>query len=749
MKYTDTEKQYALKFFNDKFLTNNDLLDVAMRGGIGVWGIRKINQKILSWNLSEKRIEQIESDVRKHGIAHIFFPITEMQQGRVIDLFYKKLSDWFQIPQNKMNCRYGLELDEGTLSSIRRIYKIKLDETILFFRDTSSWNSMNQGLVISDEGFYCIPDNNDEKSYFYFGWKDFDQVKYKELVLYFQNKNGDVLGTLSIDMFVKGNDNMFVKGNMKFDIWGPKLAESLTQIAAHVEPDIDPFNFANEGKFDEALEVAESNLKSDPNNTSKHIVKARVILLKEREKNNIEDIDEQLLEIALKELQKAKELTDPEDLEGLSIINVNIGYVNEVLGQPFQARNAFIMALDRCDKDDRDDLMQELVKTENILKETWDKYTTTYEYKERKFIMPIKDNEIGGCVADGIDVFRTSNIPSCFKFPTGHPVANQLYIGHPYNPSLYVPFENHEDIFFIDKVHELCYLLECLGAEEINITSIKGKSISELNDNQRSYSGGADVKLFSGEASGNTQTHHQGEMTSNNQRTMKIKLDPMRKPFLPNDLIWYDEETQWQRLVNSRINGNMLEYNEFVSTSDTKFTHNSEKKDIETSAKYLWAKVHAGVEQNIETQFKEAAETQWKVEVKFRSIKDFANVIDDTPQITTQETKLIGTAEMTDDEQSYAEEVKFCLEDGTIGDKERRFLERMRTKLGISPERAAEIEASLQKPLFTEEEQEYLEVIKDLIIDGTIPESSRKILNRWRQRLNISEERASDIEKMI
>ena len=37
MEYTDTEKQYALKFFEDNFLANNDLLDVAMRGGLGVW----------------------------------------------------------------------------------------------------------------------------------------------------------------------------------------------------------------------------------------------------------------------------------------------------------------------------------------------------------------------------------------------------------------------------------------------------------------------------------------------------------------------------------------------------------------------------------------------------------------------------------------------------------------------------------------------------------------------------------------
>ena len=101
---------------------------------------------------------------------------------------------------------------------------------------------------------------------------------------------------------------------------------------------------------------------------------------------------------------------------------------------------------------------------------------------------------------------------------------------------------------------------------------------------------------------------------------------------------------------------------------------------------------------------------------------------------------------MTDEEQSYAEEVKFCLEDGTIGDKERRFLERMRTKLGISPERAAEIEESLQKPHLTEEEQEYLDAVKDEIVDGSIPESSRRLLNRLRRSMDISEERAEEIE---
>jgi hypothetical protein len=409
------------------------------------------------------------------------------------------------------------------------------------------------------------------------------------------------------------------------------------------------------------------------------------------------------------------------------------------------ARKHILLAMNSDSNNLVDEAKKLYSECEQEMTDFWDNYTENVDYHDRKYIMPVK--LIEGCADMNIETFLLEKVPNCVQFPIGHPVANQLYIGHPYNPSLYVPFEESEDIFFVDKVHELCYLLECLGAEEINITSIKGKDVSVFNDSQVSYSGSADIKLFSGEASGGKQSHHQGEMTSNNQRTMRIKLDPMRKPFLPEGLIWYDEQPDWQRLVNSRINGNVVEWSESVSTSQTKFTSNQEKRDIKASAKYLWTKVHAEVEQNIETQFKETTETQWKVEVKFPSIKDFANVIDDTQQITTQDTKLISTAQMTDDEQSYAEEVKFCLEDGTIGDKERRFLERMRTKLGISPERAAEIEESLQKPQFTEEELEYLDAVKEEIVDGTIPDSSRRLLNRLRRSLDISEERAIDVER--
>ena len=654
---------------------------------------------------------------------------------RIVTNFYDSMEKWY-LP-NGSDCISGKDLDDSTKAELRRNFKIGLDETILFKRDTSFWSSNDQGLVITEEALYCIPDNEDPSSRFVLYWEEFDRVLYKELTFYFYNGDERVCSIYK-DMFYKG-------GDINISKLGPKLAESLTQIAQLVEPYISPLDLADEGKYDEALELVEDNLKNDPNDYYLHFQKALFILQKEQRKEDSDDYDEQQLKLALNELKIGRELT--EDVETISVFYELAGDASHLLGWEMVARNYYILALEGCVNDLKDRIEDSIVESESIMKDLWDNYTTEREYKDRKFIMLIKDHEIGGCRVDGIDVFRLSNIPSCFKFPTGHPVANQLYIGHPYNPSLYVPFEESEDIFFVDKVHELCYLLECLGAEEINITSIKGKNISELNDSQRDFSGSADVKLLSGDVSGSMQSHHQGEMTSNNQRTMRIKLDPMRKPFLPEGLIWYDQQPQWQRLVNSRINGNMLEYNEFISTSQTKFTSNQEKIDIKAAAKYLWTKIHAEVDLNIKTQFKETTETQWKVDVKFRSIKEFTNVIDEAPQTSTQDTKLISTAQMTDDEQSYAEEIKFCLEDGAIGEKERRFLERMRTRLGISLERAAEIEKSLQKPQLTEDEQEYLDAVMDEIVDGLIPESSRKFLDRLRCKMDISENRAQEIEK--
>ena len=135
-------------------------------------------------------------------------------------------------------------------------------------------------------------------------------------------------------------------------------------------------------------------------------------------------------------------------------------------------------------------------------------------------------------------------------------------------------------------------------------------------------------------------------------------------------------------------------------------------------------KVSAHYESDSDSTFKEAEETEWKITAKFKPLEEYANNAMPV-EGTHEEAANPSTSTLSDDEQSYAEEVKFCLEDGAIGDKERRFLERMRTKLGISPERAAEIEESFHQPQFTEDEQEYLDAVRNST------GSSSKVMTRF------------------
>ena len=100
--------------------------------------------------------------------------------------------------------------------------------------------------------------------------------------------------------------------------------------------------------------------------------------------------------------------------------------------------------------------------------------------------------------------------------------------------------------------------------------------------------------------------------------------------------------------------------------------------------------------------------------------------------------------------QEYLNNIREFLEDDSeITPRERRMLDRIRQSLGISEERAKELEASLAKPQLTEDEQEYIEAYREYLVDGSIDEKSRKRLDIFRKGLGISEERATELEKTI
>lgn len=84
-------------------------------------------------------------------------------------------------------------------------------------------------------------------------------------------------------------------------------------------------------------------------------------------------------------------------------------------------------------------------------------------------------------------------------------------------------------------------------------------------------------------------------------------------------------------------------------------------------------------------------------------------------------------------------------DNGIITEDDRKFLERKRKKFNISEDRAKEIERELI-PSLNEDEKEYLETFKEFS-STTITDRIRRLLERERESLNISKERAEEIEK--
>lgn len=362
---------------------------------------------------------------------------------------------------------------------------------------------------------------------------------------------------------------------------------------------------------------------------------------------------------------------------------------------------------------------------------------TDMDYNERKIIMLVKEIN-KECSTNTIEVFKIDNYPSKIQFPKGHPKLGELYIGHPYRNNLYIPYANHEFQFFLDKVYEYCQLLQALGATEITIESIRGMNVSELQKYNFNASGGAN---YGPAAKVNAEYNEKKESSSkssvDNYLKEYRKMDPMSLPHIPDNLIWYPEQTTWQRLASQRTNNNnLLEFEEEFSTKETSFVSASEEESIKADLQILKFSANLNVNESNLKQSERSEETVWRIKVKFKSLADFV----------ISKSGISSNFMLSQNEDNYRAEVLYCIkENAGISEIDRRILNRKREQLGITEERAREIEESCM-PKYTDNEREYLGILEALDgLDLNDPIVQKRII-RERSLLNISEQRADELE---
>ena len=624
---------------------------------------------------------------------------------------------------------------EDIKSQMRQNFGIDYNEQILFIRDTSFWNSRDQGLVLTDNGVYCIPDNDKPDEKIVLPWSIIHHVEYRDLVLYFFGyENNTDNCPIHISYFMKSDDNN------KARRIGQSLAKLLTQMAQCVEPEADPFDIAcehydqlnAEGKHEEAFQFALS-CKDQEGLEIFYMPAARMYVQKEEY--------DKAIALCNEGMQRCEHGSPMEYQLLYAKYSAYHGLGNDIEARKYALPISLEAPTDLKYLTANDVILKEDATSD--FKDYDNEYVSSYlelPYNKRKVLLPV--NAYTDLCQDYLSVIDIKKLPdSGIVFPIGHPVAYQLYVGHPYVKQKYLPFETYELELIEDKVREFCQLVQCLGATEISIECLNS-SLSDRNTNAEQHIE-VEATYRVASASGKNDRSQSQHLIDEISQSINLhqRFAPSGKPYLPEGLVWYPNEPSWQRLYNQRMQGALQQHEERIETRKNRVLEGSELNSIEGEFKSLFLAANGQWNKKMEEKFTLQENAVLAIHVQFASL-------DKLEQAAPASTASIS--QYTEDEKEYLEELKTCLEEGgDISASERRLLERLRKHLGISEERALELEESL-KPSLTDDEKEYLEEYKLCLEDGgEISASERRLLDKLRNRLGISEERAKEIERMM
>lgn len=381
-------------------------------------------------------------------------------------------------------------------------------------------------------------------------------------------------------------------------------------------------------------------------------------------------------------------------------------------------------------------------------------FSSMVDYHERQFIYIAKNvDALAGCYDDNIQwLFTIDALPKELQFPVGHPQPNYLYYAHPAKRSVYLPIENADEELFNDKVRDFQRLAQCLGATEITFRSVKGHSLSESFSKEYDVEVGGGYKGIEGSVGYGNKRSGSSSQSAHGEREMVQRFNPNKAPYVPDDVSWLAVDPEWQSLVKKRLEGNMLHYSVRISSRKTMAVTDSRMDDVKVAFKAFVANAHVNYSQQMERSFQREEETEWEISVKFKPLEEF-------DKVELHEKALLAKAEKHEEaavskitneaEQEYLDNIREFLEDDAeITPRERKMLDRIRQSLGISKERAQELEASLTKPQLTEDEQEYLDMFHEYAEKGEVTEKERRRLDKFAAAMGISAERVKEIEKI-
>lgn len=484
----------------------------------------------------------------------------------------------------------------GKQTNAREAHKLKADDPVYFLNDHTSWGSAKKSMVITDKGVSEISNASDSPS-FRVMWEEIysvDVIDNKIYLFYEKNRNGHYVAFNAISSYAGFHRFLKCADVRVFLIEACSFYRSL-------------YSYYEQKEYDDFLIVTEAFLQANPqqDSVSWRYLRADVYFRHKQEPEKAW----QECEYAFSFLKRVKDHFRQFDLNCLA------AEILTARGEIYTSMECYVNAI-KCAPG-----LPEKTNCRKEFEKLYDRYIQSFSglrYDEKRLVMVtdiIQDMKSRTFV-----VLEKKKLPR-LTFPIGHPVANILYVSHPYVSDKYIEIQNYGFELFQDKVNEFCYFLQCLGATELEISSREG-SVDETgkisaSQQQVSASVGVGGDVGTNEANAVTQQN----LVWNNILRHQM-FTPRSKPYLPDSLVWYPHEISWQRLYEQRMNGNLLEHREMISINkETNFLQ-CEMSQIRSEYDGLLIWIQGGKEKMKEEWNINQNHREFSVIVKFKPLDE-------------------------------------------------------------------------------------------------------------------------------
>ena len=281
--------------------------------------------------------------------------------------------------------------------------------------------------------------------------------------------------------------------------------------------------------------------------------------------------------------------------------------------------------------DNTDDKASVQSKIDDYLAQTKD--FLSWPFEDRKYLLVV--NKLWW-TPNVVKALELSNLPEGISFYGNLPKENTFYVCHPYNHSLYMPFDSFEVDILRDELDELSRIMEALGAKSISYTDIYEKDVDHTKKRKVSLSGSGlqtlrdNIGNVIGEASAKGSVDYGRDVESKKNVRSEFEHSTSynlrdKPPYIPEDLYWYAHRPKWQRYFNSRLEGGLSTLTLNIKNKVDEFYSKSEMLKVAAEAKVIDSAMRGSLNLNLDLADKRFQQREVAVEVEFYPMSEWDN----------------------------------------------------------------------------------------------------------------------------